>query len=598
MRTRVTLIVSLALATLTSALPAQQRPLTRAERAWVERTLASMSLRDRAAQMVWPSVWADYVSTTDSGWTTLRRWIERDRVGGFTVSIGGPTEMATKLNAMQRMAGVPLLVGADLEAGAGFRARSGWFLPNGLDLGGATVTPPQMAIGASGDTALAYEMGRVTALEGRALGIHIVYGPVMDVNNNPRNPVINVRSFGEDPRLAGRLGASYVRGVQANGMLATAKHFPGHGDTDVNSHLALPVVSASRARLDSVELPPFQAAIDAGAAAVMSFHGSMPALDSSGVPGTLSARVMTGLLREQMRFSGLIISDAMDMKGVLVQFGLAEASIKAVVAGCDVLIQPEDVRATIDAIVAGVSTGRYTAERVTASARRVLESKARLGLHRGTQVDVAKMRSAVGDSTMRRAARQMAVRGLTLVRDAATRIPMAEAAGRRVLHVVVARRTDLGAGQTFGAMLQRNGAGQVRSVTLIPDDPLANPDRVLSLADSADVVILASYVAQSWDAPSAAAPSGLGGMVDGLIRRGKEPILLSFGNPYVGAQLPTVGTYLVAWSGNATTQTAAARALLGKEPITGRLPISMPPVAEIGAGLVRRTTTTPSAVPR
>jgi beta-N-acetylhexosaminidase len=575
---------------------AQQRALTPQERAWVDRTLAGLSLRERAAQMVWPSVWADFVPASDTAWTRLRQWITQDKVGGFTISIGGPTEMAVKLNAMQRMARVPLLVGADLEAGAGFRARSGWFLPNGVDLGGATVTPPQMAIGAARDTTLAYDMGRITAIEGRALGIHVNYGPVLDVNNNPGNPVINVRSFGEDPALVARMGRAYVRGVQANGMLATAKHFPGHGDTDVNSHLALPVVTASRARLDSVELPPFQAAIDAGVGAVMSFHGAMPALDSTGLPGTLSPRVMTGLLRERMRFSGLVISDAMDMRGVLVQFGLAEASRRAVEAGVDVLIQPENVTATIDAIVDGVSSGRLSAARVTASARRILEAKAQLGLSRGAQVSVERIRDVIGRTETRERVRTMAARGLTLVRDAATRVPMPAAPTRRILHVVVARRTDLGAGQAFAATLQRNGAGVVRTVTLIPDDPLAAPDRIAALADSADVVVLASYVAQSWDAPSAAAPSGLGGMVDALIRRGKEPIVVAFGNPYLGAQLPSVGTYLVAWSGNAVTQAAAARAMLGRERIGGRLPISMPPVAEIGAG-VDRTVSTSRAMP-
>ncbi len=234
---------------------AQQRVVAR-DSAWVRTTLSSMSLRQKVGQMLWPSVFADYVSTSDSSWTRINRWIVTDQVGGFTMSIGSPMEMAAKLNAMQKLARVPMLVGADLEAGAGFRASGGFFLLNAIDLGGATNFPPLMALGATRDTALAYAYGRATAVEGRALGIHIVYGPVLDVNNNAANPVINVRSFGTDPAWVSRLGAAFVRGVQDNGMMATGKHFPGHGDTDINSHLAFPVVTASRARLDSVELPP------------------------------------------------------------------------------------------------------------------------------------------------------------------------------------------------------------------------------------------------------------------------------------------------------------------------------------------------------
>src|SRR5450759_5202644 len=247
----------------------------------------------------------------------LTQYIQQEKVGGFTISVGSPIEVAAKLNALQSMSKVPLLFGADLEAGAGFRARGGYFVPNAIDLGGAIVFPPEMAVGATRDTTLAYEQGRLTALEGRALGIHIAYAPVLDVNNNPDNPVINTRSYGEDPQLAARMGVAFIHGLQDHGMIATGKHFPGHGDTGVNSHLALPVVTVSRSRLDTVELVPFRAAVNGGVGAIMSFHGAMPALDSSGVPGTLSPKVLTGLLRGELGFRGIIISDAMDMRAVL-----------------------------------------------------------------------------------------------------------------------------------------------------------------------------------------------------------------------------------------------------------------------------------------
>src|SRR4030081_827091 len=226
---------------------------------WTDSVLASLTLREKAAQIVWPSVFGDFVSGDSPQWRRLTDYVQKEKVGGFTISVGSPTEVAAKLNALQSMSKIPLLFGADLEAGAGFRARGGYFVPNAIDLGGAIVFPPEMAVGATRDTTLAYEQGKLTAIEGRALGIHIAYAPVLDVNNNPDNPVINTRSYGEDPGLDARLGVAFIHGVQDHGMIATGKHFPGHGDTGTNSHLALPVVTVRRSRLDTVELCPFRA---------------------------------------------------------------------------------------------------------------------------------------------------------------------------------------------------------------------------------------------------------------------------------------------------------------------------------------------------
>ncbi len=566
-------------------LPAQQRAGAR-DSAWVRTTLASLSLRQKVGQMVWPSVFADYVATSDSAWTRINRWIVTDQVGGFTMSIGSPMEMAAKLNAMQQLARVPMLVGADLEAGAGFRASGGFFLPNAIDLGGATNFPPLMALGATRDTALAYAYGRATAVEGRALGIHIVYGPVLDVNNNAANPVINVRSFGEDPAWVSKLGAAFVRGVQDHGMMATGKHFPGHGDTDVNSHLALPVVTASRARLDSVELPPFRAAIKAGVGAIMTFHGAMPSLDPSGAPGTLSPLVLGGLLRREMGFTGLIISDAMDMRGVLDKYGAVEAAKLAVIAGSDVLIQPENVTETIDAVVAGVREGRIPATRIDEAVRRILFAKAAMGLRRTAQVDLARVRAVVGDTTNRRLAERVGEKSITLVRDEAQLLPLLAKGPqptRRILHVVIARSTNLGAGSAFATAMGRT-AGRIRTVVVHPDDPLVDPARILPQVDSSEIVLMASYMAQQWDVASAAAPDGLGALVNAIQQRGKPLVMIGFGNPYLGAQLPQLGSYLIAWNGSRASQVAAARALLGQQPFNRYIPISMSPAGAVPAG--------------
>jgi beta-N-acetylhexosaminidase len=555
---------------------------------WVDSVLASLSLRDKAAQMVWPTVFGDYVPADGPQWEQIRKLVGEEHVGGFTVSVGSPVEIAVKLNAMQEMSRVPLLFGADFEFGAGYRARGGWFLPNGIDLGGAVVFPPQMALGATGDTALAYEQGRVTALEGRALGVHIAYAPILDVNNNPANPVINTRSYAEDATLAARLGAAFVRGLQEHGMIATGKHFPGHGDTEVNSHLALPVVGVSRARLDSVELVPFRASVEAGVGAIMTFHGAMPALDSTGAPGTLSRRVLGDLLRGDLDFDGVVISDAMDMRGVLDRYGAVEAAVRAVEAGADVLIQPVDVRQTIDAVVQGVSTGRYDEARIDASVRRLLEAKRRVGLDRRRIVPIDSIRLVVGDSDHVAVARTVAERAVTLVRDAHRQVPLNKLPRtRRVLSITFARRNDLAAGAAFDAELRRHFTS-VRSELVNADAPTdADWARLNRLATNANVVVVTSYVSHAWNATTAEAPREFAAFVKRLVDRGKRPIVVSLGNPYLLQQVATAPVYLIGWSGISIAQRAAARGLLGTSPITGRLPIRIPPHTSIGAGLTR-----------
>jgi beta-N-acetylhexosaminidase len=547
---------------------------------WADSVLSSLTLREKAAQMVWPSVFGDYTSGDSPQWQRLTSYITGEKVGGFTISVGSPIELAAKLNALQGMSKIPMLFGADLEAGAGFRARGGYFIPNAIDLGGAVVSPPEMAIGATRDTVLAYEAGKLTAVEGRALGIHIAYAPVLDVNNNAANPVINTRSYGEDPRLVARLGSAFIRGMQANGMIATGKHFPGHGDTGVNSHLALPVVTVSRSRLDSVELIPFKAAVNSGVGAIMSFHGAMPALDSTGVPGTLSAKVLTGLLRNEMQFKGMIISDAMDMRGVLDQYGAVEAVKRAVAAGVDVLIQPLNVSQTIDAVVAGVKEGRYTEARLDESVRRILRTKAALGLNKSKLVDLNALRFIVGDSAHVNTSNRIAERSITLVKDSLGYVPLNIPQNAKILSVAVTRRADLSAGVPFNGTLRARFPG-LRSELLFAEDPSADYGRMERAADSADVTIVSSYVGQSWDATSAAAPRTFTNFIDHLRSNGRKVIVVSFGNPYLLQQIPAVPAYVVAWGGFPGSQSAAARALLGVAPITGTLPISIP----LGAGM-------------
>lgn len=569
--------------------PPQVSPRDRADIAWADSVLSTLSLRDKVAQLVWPWILGDFVSEQSAEWGRISRLVTEQHVGGFIVSVGTPTDVALKLNALQRLSALPLLVSADLETGAGFRFRGVYYTPNAIELGGATHFPLQMALGATGDTALAYEMGRITAEESRALGIHVAFGPVLDVNNNPANPVIGARSFSEVPALAGRLGASMVRGIQEHGMLATGKHFPGHGDTETNSHLALASVTASRARLDSVELVPFRAAISAGVGAIMTFHGFLPALDSAEVPATLSPKVMSTLLRDEMRFDGLLVSDAMDMAGVVDRFGAAEAAKRAIAAGNDVLLMPSDVPGTIDAVLAGVSEGRYDEGRIDRSARRVLALKHQFDLHRARTVDIEEVRRRVGTEGSAEVANTIAERAFVLARDSTGLVPLARENRRpRVLSVTYARRADLGAGTAFNTEL-RGRVASLRTAFVNADESEPSYSGLLDEARTADVVVVGSYVNITSETATASAPRAFVEFVASLQSRGAKVILVSFGTPYLVLQTPSVGTYAIAWGGTPSSQRAAARALLGTRPITGRLPIAIPPLLSIGSGEQRGT---------
>ena len=552
---------------------------------WVNCVLGHLTVREKAAQMVWPRAFGDYTARDATAWRAVTRQVLHDQVGGVIMSVGSPLEIASKLNDLQEMSDLPLIVSADLETGAGFRARGGYFLPNAIDLGGAVNFPPSMALAATGDTVLAYAEARATAREGRALGIQLNFAPVLDVNNNAANPVISTRSFGEDPAAVARFGVAVVRGLQDGGMIATGKHFPGHGDTGVNSHLALPVVNASRARLDSVELVPFRAAVRSGVGAIMTFHGSMPALDSSGVPGTLSRNVLTGLLRDSLQFTGLVVTDAMDMQGVLDTYGGAESTIRAVAAGADVVLQPVDAASAIDAVTAGVTLGRYDEARLDRSVRRILDAKLRLGLRKHRLVDLDSVRTIVGDSANQALARRIAERSITVLRDSMHQLPLARLnRGARVLSITYAQRPDLGAGVTFDLELRRWFAG-LRSEYVDAEDPAPNYSRLVQAADSAQVVIVGSYVAHNWRAATISVSAQFVAFVEELVKRGHHPVIVALGNPYLLQQVPDVPAYVVAWSGFPMSQFAAARAVLGSARVSGRLPIGIPGLAPIGAGL-------------
>ena len=556
------------------------------DEAWVERTLTGLTLRQKVGQLIMPWVLGDFAPEGSPSHDRILEYIEDQGIGGVIMSVGSPTEVAAKLNDFQAHSNIPLLVAADLETGAGFRMRGAVHMPGTIELGGATDFPSLMAVGATGDRQFAYDMGRVTALEARAVGIHIPFAPVLDVNNNPDNPIINVRSFGEDPEEVADLGAAFVRGVQEHGAIATGKHFPGHGDTETDSHLGLPVIPHSRARMDSVELFPFARAIEAGMGAVMTAHISVPSLDGGvGDPSTLSSAVLTDLLRNEMEFDGLLFTDAMDMSAISRAHSPEEASVRAIEAGADVILMPPSVERAVEGIAVAVESGRIDASRIDASVRRILETKKQMGLDTDRAVQIDQIGQVVGIPAHTQVAAEIAERSITLLHNGGNLLPLLGTRSARVMSVSFRRTSDVLAGRYFNARL-RQTYPRLTTAGLDVDSGPALYEGLLRQARQQALVILSTYVTAVSYAGSLALPEELVDFAGQLTEIGVPHIVVSFGNPYLITELPDVRAYMLAWSGSEASQTAAAQALFGEIEISGRVPTRIPPLYEIGDGIM------------
>lgn len=537
-----------------------------------------------------PWVPGEYAAVGSPEYEQVRGWVQDDKVGGLVLSIGLPLSYAAKLNHMQRIARVPLLIASDMENGTGMRLGGSYALPSLLPQGGGTVFPPVMALGATRSDDLAYRLGKVLGAEARAVGVHLVFGPVLDVNANALNPVINVRSFGEDPALVSRLAAAYIRGARENGLMTTGKHFPGHGDTETDSHIGLPLIRGSKAHLDSVDLPPFRTAVGNGIDAIMTAHIAVTGvLGDSAPPATLSPYFMTDVLRKEMKFDGLLVTDAMTMGGVANRYGATEPLILALQAGADILLMPHSVTEAINTVTGAVQSGRLTQARIDESVRRILRLKAQAGLRTGRLVDLNAVDTIVNVPARSSVANEVAQKSITLARDERSLVPLSRN-GKRILAITYADAGDLLAGRVFNQELRAAGF----TVNAVPVDSRTTPAELDALkvwADSADVVIASAYVYPRESRGSIGAEGGFPGLIGQLAAAKKNLIAISFGNPYLVSAYPTVPAYMLAWGGAPVSQRAAAAALLGTAPISGRLPISIPPWFKAGDGLDRASST-------
>jgi beta-N-acetylhexosaminidase len=547
---------------------------------WVQRTLASMSLEQRVGQLLMLQLPGGFENLRGAEMREVERLLDVTHAGSFLVGAGSPLDVALKLNELQHRSGLPLLVAAELEWGAGARLTSATWLPDRLQAGGGTVFPYNMGLAASGDPSLAELAGRITAIEARAAGIHWVFAPVVDINTAWDNPTINVRSYGSDPATVTTFASAFIRGAEAAGVLTTAKHFPGHGDSRVDSNVGLPVLNVDAAGLDGRELLPFRAAIAAGVSSIMLGHIAVPALTGGFTsPASVSPQLATDLLRQKLGFTGIVVTDAMTMGAVrsIAGYSPSDLVVRAVQAGADVVLAPPDPELAHRSLVAAVRSGRLHYSRVDSSVVRVLRAKARLGLHHRRTQPLDSVARIVGAPEHGIVAAHIASRSLTLVRDSAMLLPLDPRRTRSLVAVAVTSRDDVHAGAHFADELERIYGRGVAFFRIDDHTSLAVLDSIVRLARRSDATLLATFLTTTEGRGHLGVPASARELAARLEKESRRLAVVSFGDPFGSAVLPGASTYLLAWqaSGEAASR-AAARAIAGQLPIPGRLTVELP----------------------
>ena len=583
--------------------PRFDRDLTKKEDKWVRKTLSKLTLDEKIGQMFMADANAVFINRGSDLYTQLEHQIRDNKVGGIILFRSDVWGTAVLTNRMQELSKLPLLISADLEMGMGMRLNdTPWW-------------PPNMAVAATGDPKFARLQGEITAREARAMGINWLYAPVADVNNNPDNPVINVRSYGEDPQEVAQFVSAFIEGAQAAGALACAKHFPGHGDTATDSHIGLPVVDVSRERLNTLELVPFRAAIARGVGSIMSAHISLPQVDADPAaplrtlgaderaaaefvsrtevdaprvtrPATLSSKVLTGILRQDLGFPGLIVSDAMNMAGISARYDAAAAAVEAIKAGIDMVEKCPDIDAAIAGVKAAVRRGEITEARITQSVERVLRAKAKLGLNERRVVRLEDVDRDVSSAPDLAVAQEIADRSVTVVLDERHLLPLRLTPASRVLHVSFADDDGAFTAQVFVSEL-RSRKVPIEHVALDSRATDADLGRLVRRLDEEtfDAVIFSSLVRSRSGKGSVGLPPAGQRVADELTRRNLPLIVVSFGNPYLLTAIPAAKAYMTAYCPYPFSQRAAARAILGEITVSGTMPVSLPGLHPRGRGL-------------
>lgn len=562
---------------------------------FADKYVKKMTVEEKIGQLVHIGINARFANQDSFFYKDLQRHIVDNKLGGI-IFFGAPMYETTILgNRMQAAAKTPLLLSLDAETGIGMRFED------------ATNFPWAMAVAAAGDPELSRRMGVITGREARAMGVRHVYAPVLDVNNNAANPVINVRSFSEDPADVAKYGVPFAQGVQSQCVIATAKHFPGHGDTNVDSHRGLPIIDLPKSRLDDVELFPFKKAVEGGIGSIMIAHIALPQIDGeeikplkeyqggdaeagaeivkekATIPATLSKTVQTGILRNEMKYDGLIVSDAMSMSGLTLYFNQEEAGVRAFLAGTDILEKPTDPDPMLKGLLDAVKSGRIPMAKLDASVRRQIAWKHELGLFDNRMANIDAMDRVISGSESTKLTDEIATKAVTLVRSE-NALPLDRS--KKIAVLGVSNGFDGGSIMNPLASTLRAGGLKFSQAYLQENSGAALAAAARKTVAESDIVIVGMYGrVRSGARNSVGIPENGAAIVREALAAGKTVIGISFGNPYILGSFPEMKTYIVSYGDMSSLQRATARVLLGQQQATGKLPISLPGLHSRGTGI-------------
>lgn len=534
---------------------------------WVENLLREMTLEERIGQLLMPATSGVLAHEASEQYAHLLHAIEKLGVGGFIIFNGDALTTAALTNRLQRRARVPLWFASDFEGGVGMQLRGGTRLPRA------------MALAATGETESAAEAARITAREGRAIGVHVNFYPVLDVNNNPANPIINTRAFSDDPEMVANWGAAFIRAAQDAGQIATAKHFPGHGDTTLDSHILLPTLNAPRRRFERIEWPPFRTAIQRGVRAIMTAHIAVPSLDKSTDeirPATLSPALVDGILRRELGFNGLVFTDALDMGAVATRYEPGEATVRAIEAGCDVALLPVNVERSHEALCEAVAQNRLPRERIDKSVRRILEAKAWCGLNRQREVSLDRVWEVVANPSHTSTARELFERSVTLVRDPLNLLPLEN---KRVVAIILKDSVPVWAHalrEPAGSRFSKAAVTRFHARLVESSADAGDIEQVLEMTRDCDVALVAVCARVAAYKGSVALAQAHAKVLQALDHAGMPIIAAVFGNPYVLPHMPERATTLLTFESAVESEEAAVRVIAGDVPARGRSPVKLP----------------------
>lgn len=534
---------------------------TKEETPIIQEPWEELSLEKKIAQMIMFRLKGDITNETTFEYKQFHRWINELGIGGVVVYGGGLEETFNRIQIAQSWSHIPLFIAADYERGLGQ-----WY-------DGATLFPTNMAVAATGRNILAYEQGIVTAKEAKAFGVNMIFAPVMDVNNNPANPIINFRSYGDDPRVVSIFGNSFIRGVQEQNIYACVKHFPGHGNTATDSHTRLPIIPGNKKNFSKIELPPFKSSVKNGVKMVMTAHVITPGIDRSKQPATLSSVITNGLLRKKLKFDGLVVTDAMEM-GALNNIKSSEACVRAVEAGADIILLPLNVDSTLNAIKEAVLSGRISEERINESLKRIWLAKEDLKLlsDRGSR-NWQESKSIIGNPKHRRIANKIAQLSITVVKDKDSLLNKISDYNK-VAHLGLTENKN---SQKYLLPMKDRLNSSYPDLKQIIVTEKVNDKKINEITNElkdVDLVFISVVVRIRMNKGIATIDPSYASLLKRLHQKGIPFIVTSFGSPYLPSY-DYIDTYVAAFGYGSVLVDAAADALLTDVSITGRLPVGL-----------------------